>query len=81
MLLSKSTYEKRITIQATLQKKTLVRIKSFKGTEPGCLLPLSILSLVQADFIQLSEEGMRDVLLVVILRPQQELYPLGRGVR
>lgn len=50
-------------------------------SSPGGLLPLGVLSLPEADLVQLSEEGVRDVLLVIVLRAQQELHTLGRGVR
>lgn len=50
--------------------------KKYKGV-PCCLLPFSILTLPEADFIQLSEQGVGDVFLIAILSPQQKLHPLS----
>ncbi len=44
---------------------------------PGCLFPFGVLTLPEADFIQLGEQGVGDVFLVAILCPQQKLHPLS----
>lgn len=44
---------------------------------PGCLFPFGVLTLPEADFVQLGEQGVGDVLLVAVLRAQQKLHPLS----
>lgn len=58
----------------------MAQVQWVNADVPCCLFPFGVLSLPEADFIQFSEEGVGDVLLVAILRPQQELHPLGRRV-
>lgn len=48
-----------------------------QSSVPGCLFPFSVLTLLEADFIQLSEKGMGNMFLITILCPQQKLHPLS----
>lgn len=48
-----------------------------RSVVPGCLFPFGVLTLPEADFVQLGEQGVGDVLLVAVLCPQQKLHPLS----
>lgn len=39
------------------------------GGVPGCLFPFGIFPLPEADFIQLSKQGMRNVFLITVFCP------------
>ncbi len=50
------------------------------GSVPGGFSPLSILSVAQADLIQLGEEVVWYVLFIIILSAQQKLNPLRGSI-
>ena len=50
-------------------------------SSPGRLLPLLHVSVSEGQLVQLSEQIVRNVLLVVVLRPQDELDSLRRRIR
>lgn len=63
------------SFRRTLQTGPVLLNKEFK-VSPGHLLPLLDVSVPEGQLVQLREQVVGNVLLIVILRPEDELDPL-----